>query len=68
MPNRRYVLLALLLGIIALCIYGVITGRTLRYPSIAPYYLQLAEYLKRGQGYIELSVNTGYDPIHNQGH
>jgi hypothetical protein len=64
--HYRHWILAVLLGGMALCIYGVIAGRTIRYPSIAPYYLQLAESLTHGEAFIQPSVNTGYDLIQRQ--
>jgi hypothetical protein len=65
-PNRYRLSPAFIWGFIALCVYIFIAGETLRYPSIAPYYLQLAEALTHGETAIEPSVNIGYDLIQFQ--
>jgi hypothetical protein len=64
MGNRRQSNLALLSGLIALTVYILIAGETVRYPSIAPYFLQLSQSLTQGHTDIEPSVNIGYDLIH----
>jgi hypothetical protein len=66
MLQSRQWLLALVSGVLALCVYTLIAGETIRYPSIAPYYLQLSEGLTHGRTNIEPSVNIGYDLIHFQ--
>lgn len=67
MVNRHCWLRAVLLALCSLCIYLFIAGDTVRYPSIAPYYLQLSEALTQAQTNIEPSVNIGYDLIHYEG-